>query len=296
MIETVSQTPSGIEVYYSPEPRRHYKLRRSTSDEWVEVPSVTTVLDCLKKGGLDFWGMRNGIAGCIALAERGLLWGEWGKTPLVHLDGEWREATVQRVEELMREHSLRVNDQLGKAADRGSNVHDALEQWARHGVVPDPDNYPETERGYVRGLVGFLADLREVEDLYQVESCEVAVGSLEHGYAGRFDLLVYLGGVTLNTTPSLKRELFEPGLYLLDLKTSSGVYASHHLQLVAYRQAAIECGYPAADDTAVLHVTSDGLYEVKKTPDTFRFEDFLHCKGVWEALERQRPKKGKESK
>lgn len=84
-----SVTPSGIEVRYHWAPKRKYELRRhfkpgdisgsrkyhmkSGSTTWEEVPSVTTVLDCLSKPGLTWWGQGIGLTGVLTLVERGLL-------------------------------------------------------------------------------------------------------------------------------------------------------------------------------------------------------------------------------
>ena len=68
-------TPSGIEVAYSPSPRRHYKVYDAGKPEvgWQEVPSVTEVLKCLDKPGLPFWGNKIGAEGVLELVRRGLL-------------------------------------------------------------------------------------------------------------------------------------------------------------------------------------------------------------------------------
>jgi len=68
-------TPSGIEVAYSPSPRRHYKVYDAGKPEvgWQEVPSVTSVLGCLEKGGLSWWGQGVGVDGVVELVRRKLL-------------------------------------------------------------------------------------------------------------------------------------------------------------------------------------------------------------------------------
>ncbi len=78
-----SVTPSGIEVGYSPAPRRFYQVRdiniadslRTPLTEWQECPSVTTILGCLEKPGLSYWGNKIGADGVLELVRRGRL--EW---------------------------------------------------------------------------------------------------------------------------------------------------------------------------------------------------------------------------
>ena len=81
-VEITALTPSGIEILYSPKPKRLYEVRKhgvetpdgyETVSPWKEVPSVTLVLDVLPAPGLPWWGMEMGVSGMLELAERGLL-------------------------------------------------------------------------------------------------------------------------------------------------------------------------------------------------------------------------------
>lgn len=78
-------TPSGIEIYYQAGPKRLYRIRQPVGlsegmweySDWVDVPSASTVLQVLEKGGLSIWGQRVGTDGVLELVERGeLLWVE----------------------------------------------------------------------------------------------------------------------------------------------------------------------------------------------------------------------------
>src|SRR4051812_35750669 len=104
---------------------------------------------------------------------------------LAHLDGT--HATRESVMELLVEEKLTVNHQTDKAAHRGVNVHSALETWCSSGHIPETDLYEDHERGYVEGLSRFIAAINHVAE---VDGMEVMVGSLEHLYAGRFDLVL----------------------------------------------------------------------------------------------------------
>ena len=50
--------------------------------------------------------------------------------------------------------------------------------------MPEPMEYPEHEQGYVIALITFLGDVPTLDPL----QIELAVGSKEHSFAGRFDL------------------------------------------------------------------------------------------------------------
>jgi hypothetical protein len=70
-------TPGHIEIEYQVKPKRQYRVRAGighySTQDWRVVPSVTTVLDCLNKPGLPFWGNGVGVDGVLELVNRGLL-------------------------------------------------------------------------------------------------------------------------------------------------------------------------------------------------------------------------------
>lgn len=280
-------TPSGIRVYYQSDPRL-YRVNN------LEVPSVSTVLKVLEKGGLSWWGMQVGIAGVIDLFGKGaVFYDPWAFDKLAVNAGEPNmatSATVENVTDLLKQHKLTVNHQLSKAGDRGTSVHRALEVWAEEGLVPDPDLYPDSERGYVAGLKRFIEDLPPVKVMGQ----ETMVGSAEHGYAGRFDLTLcfnFDADLVTRQTPTgrITRQAFQDGFWLLDLKTSSGFYPSQFIQLEAYEQASVECGYPATVGRAVVRVDKNGFYEVRKSVATF--SDFKAVLDVYRTLESLKARK-----
>ena len=291
-------TPSGIEILYQSSPKRLYKVRNAKAlvdpsrpdwDGWVEVPSVTTVLDVLRKDGLAWWGQGRGAQGVIDLFGLGALTTEidWQdeKEYIVIPQGEDNiVADEAAIVDLLKQHKLTVNHRLDQAADRGVSVHDALETWARNGHMPNPEEFPETEKGYVQGLLNFIEDVNPAP-----MKCEVMVGSVKHQYAGRFDLVLGFVGPFEYTSKCYpkradKREQFlETETVLCDLKTSKGVYTSHHLQLAAYELAAVEGGYSPTNRQAVIHVTANGKYELVFSTATA--EQFLAVRSVYAALE-----------
>lgn len=291
-----SVTPSGIEVLYQWAPKRLYKVRHTEPQmgagkpkdyDWSEVPSVTTVLGVLDKPALPWWGMKIGVQGVLELVERGVI------PYALYEDGIKRlsvldrlvlvPADVDNVVPLLTQNQLTVNHVRDQAGDRGTNVHDAFENWAKDGTVPQPTIYPEHERGYVEALLAFLRDTG-----LEAEEAEIMVGSIAHGFAGRYDLRGNLPKsveLVVHRTPKRgpQLETFEAGRYLWDLKTSKDFYESHFMQLEAYELASVECGYDATDARAVVVVAADGTYKVERSKATS--DDFLAVKSAHDALE-----------
>jgi hypothetical protein len=296
LVETVEPivvsevTPSGIEIEYQVKPKRQYRIRfadeKDEEKDWRVVPSVTTVLDCLAKGGLSWWGQEVGVEGVLKLWRRKLLRSSFGDGILaINTSEGYQAATVDGVVDLLKKQKLTINHTLGKAAKRGTAVHDALEVWARTGERPIPKMYPLEEAGYIIGLVAFLQDVPSAEPV----ACEVMVGSLEHGFAGRYDIRFKTTeehAVVVHRTPvkGPQYAVLKPGLYLGDLKTSKDVYPkSHWRQLEAYEGASVECGYEPTDGRGVLLVGADGTYRFVRSKATF--QDFLVVLDVYRSDE-----------
>lgn len=252
--------PSGLEVRY--EDGKHLYFIRESGDpptDWRKVVSVSTILKCLDKPALPWWGMKVGVQGVLALQEKGAL-------PSL--------ADSDDVVKLLTEHKLTVNHVRDRAGARGVTVHDALEAWCERGELPNPELWPVAQRGFVTGLLAFLEAVT-----LEPEATECIVASYEHEYAGRYDLRARLGEATVRTFAHKKdpaKDVFSTipgGRYLLDLKTSSGVYLEHFLQLEGYEGAAVESGDEPTDVRAVLNVTEDGRYQFVLSPATH--DDFL---------------------
>lgn len=272
-----SVTPSGVVVEYESQPKRLYRVNG------VEVPSVTTALKVLSAPGLPWWGMKVGIQGTLDMIRTGRIGRAGLGDPVVDLDGT--KATADNVTDLLKQHKLTVNHTLSRAGDRGTSVHSALEAWGETKVIPDPEFYPQEERGYVEGLRKFLLDVN-LSSRPKLEQ-ETMVGSAEHGFAGRYDLAVTLNECSFvtNVTPvrGETRTNFEKGRALLDLKTSKGTYDTHHLQLAAYELAAVECGYSKTAWQAVVRVGADGSYVV--TRNRAVAGDFLSVLGTYNTIQ-----------
>jgi hypothetical protein len=138
------------------------------------------------------------------------------------------------------------------AAELGTQVHKAIEDHI-NGLDVDLD---------VPGYQAFL----QWEEMNHVEweQTEVQVYSDLYGYAGRFDAIAKVNGHR----------------YLIDFKTSSGIYDEMKWQLCAYRQAyneMLEEGQERIEHMAILHLdkkTGEPTFkpvtsEVQRKTETF---------------------------
>ena len=211
------------------------------------------------------------MAGVKALVERGYC-----------NDENLKSWSVEMIRDVMKQKELRHWQRRDTAATRGTSVHKALEGWAMSGDIVDPEIFPANEQGYVIGLNRFLAD----SGFVPLKS-EVMVASLLHGFAGRFDLMGNIPEPVKISTKLTKagiehRELVQPDSFLVDLKTSSGVYNDHHLQVAGYQGACVESGYERPNQTAILRTSLDGKYEFKQ--GVAEWLDFWWCKGLFDSL------------
>ena len=286
-------TPAGVAIeYYFDAPKgkratRGYLIRGPEEIEWREPVSVTAALECLDKPALPWWGMQIGVDAVIALVEMELLAvGFDGTKHGLYLPGPGGHLlTRDEVVEFISKNKLTVNHVKQEAGDRGQGVHDALEQWGVDGTLPDPSKFKFDDQGYVEGLRKFLLDAQYGN--LEAEEIELAVASPIHGFAGRFDLLARSTDpfrVVTKVYPvnPPKHVIVPPGRYLIDLKTSKDIYPQHLLQLEAYAQGMIECGYGEVDAKAVLHVTRDGEYEFRQAKGTL--EGYLAVLRTWHVL------------
>lgn len=224
---------------------------------WIggeEVPSVTQILGEVtdKSGALTWWGMRVGFAAVIRLLQTDKL----SAMSMLsydyddHLSGKpVRGEAIRRgkkdktpLEALAIANRLTTNHVRDTKADLGTLIHAALEEIGITEKFPDLSEFEPEAQPYMRAFASFWLD----QDPF-IEQQEVIVGSAEHRYAGRFDLSARIDEET----------------YLLDYKTSKGVYRSHSEQLVLYELAWREMGNEPHDNLAVVHLRDDGTYAMK---------------------------------
>lgn len=175
----------------------------------------------------------------------------------------WDALTQAPISERLDQIRNAPNSSKNAAALRGTKLHDAAQQLQEQGTVDvDPEQLP-----LVEAYLKFCRDW----DLH-AEYVESAVYSVTHGYAGTLDLIA--------TLRDGKR-------WLLDLKTSKGVYGDMALQQAPYRFAeylAIDDGehipMPQVDAVGIVHVRADGADLVPLTAGRAEFRAFLYVAQV----------------
>jgi hypothetical protein len=161
-----------------------------------------------------------------------------------------------------------------RAAARGTLVHDVATGLVRGepvdlDLIADPDI-----EACLYGLRRWFDDVA-----FAPELIERPVASRAHRYAGRFDVVGIMGGER----------------WLIDFKTSSGVYGDTALQTAAYARAEFyldaqdaEQPMPHIDRIGVLHVRPD-LSELYSLGDIdTAFEEFLAAQTIYRTGPRRR--------
>lgn len=290
-------------------PWRHYQVHPNQTDtaaaleakKGVRVPSVTQVTGATvdKSRPFTYHAERETVAGLDTLNA------QYGADDGIFRDPERLEAAIlatgrefdaRSIVELYESQQttlpwgypedllkiLKDSEESGKAklqraADRGTSIHNALEEYAKTGKPFNPSDYPDEWRGYFTALARWLVKYRPT-----FHGSEVIVGSLRHRYGGRLDHHMTLdakGGTFDSFGVPLE------GRGLIDLKTGKGrVYpVENFTQVAGYDLAGVESGLPPTDFQAVLAVGADGSYQFCRS--TVGHDDFLVA---LEWLKRQR--------
>jgi hypothetical protein len=210
--------------------------------------SVTT----LTKGGLPEgyglakWKRYSVARGAVEAAQAGILMPMIERAP---------RAAIEYLAELPFQKQA-------DAADLGTAIHDAIESRLLERPAPDP---PEAALPY-------LAQFERFVERYQPEFLlsEASVYNRTHMYAGTLDSVVKIGG----------------RLYVLDVKTGSGIYPEVALQLAAYRNAEF-IGAPDDSEQPMFETEPVGI-GLHLQPDWFEphrvdlrqdvFDVFLYCR------------------
>lgn len=189
----------------------------------IEYPSVTSITGMLDKPALLSWA-----ANCAVDHVADNL--ELIKSPL---------SNVHEVEAVLEVARKAYTQKRDKAADAGTMVHDAIEAYIKG------DDYlslleakdPAIQDSVINGFQAFLS--WEQKNHVQWLESEVQIFCTSVGYAGRFDAIANVNGHR----------------YLIDFKTSKGIWPEFSWQLCAYRQGYNEM-YPdkPIENMAVLHL------------------------------------------
>lgn len=171
--------------------------RHYTDSRGRKLPSATTILSLLDKPALVGWAAKTVTE---YVRERALGNGNDGPVD--------RDRLVSILDAAPKEWR-KVSR---KACDTGTMVHGAIETILKGGREPEAPS-PEA----LSALVAFY----EWRDAHALTPIETEVTVYGNGYAGTADLVAILDGKT----------------YLVDFKTSTGVWPENYLQVAAYRAA-----------------------------------------------------------
>lgn len=203
--------------------KREYALLPYRSSEPVVMDAVSSVLGVLDKYALRAWYERNGSAGTVVAFRRGLVTAE---TP------------VEDVYALVKEHDLGADAVKREAADRGTAIHAVFEALAKGEEAPDPADFPEQARPWLRGAMAAW----RVLDPEPVEVEQIVCSPVD-GYAGRPDLVARVGGA----------------LTLLDYKSNRGqIFVESMYQTRLYERARRACGFEPCERLLVIGVDDQG--------------------------------------
>jgi hypothetical protein len=243
-----------VSLTYS-DPGHRYRL------DGASVPNVTTILNGgIPKPALIDWAARTA--------------GEAGAAFLFGDDDEPALLIVERLRTLGREAFAAAcaaarHTRNREAQVKGSDVH-ALAEQVVAGVAVE---VPHDLAGYVEGYVQ-LIDRLHLEPLL----VERPVASRRHWYAGRFDLIARIDDV----------------VWLLDVKTGSGIYGETACQTAAYASAEVyvaedgtEHPLPRVDKIGALHVQPGGtdLYDLGDVHEAF--DEFLAARTIYATTRRR---------
>ena len=173
------------------------------------------------------------------------------------------------------------NEVLAEAADIGTLAH-ALCECRITGKDMSLEDY--TAEQIEKATLAFSAFV-EWEKKYHLEyiESEKQVVSEEYGYGGTIDLIAK----------------HDDDFWLVDFKTSKGVYSDHIIQVAAYRNVARELGIPIKECHVLKLSKVDGSFEHHHLDDQkvdAGWEVFKHCIELWKLQQILEPPKKRKRK
>lgn len=182
------------------------------------------------------------------------------KTHIYRLDGEEIPSVSKVMEPLKASGYAGISEKiLTKAADKGTSVHNSIENWLKFGI----DDIPVEHRGYFEGFLAWWNEYHPV-----VIASEVKTYHKLMRYGGTIDLLAVIGGKVT----------------LVDFKTTYKVMEkSCGVQLEAYSQALASHGI-TVEEKHILHLKKDGKWDYPEFPakDPARWRVFSALKCVYD--------------
>jgi len=182
----------------------------------IAYPSVTTVLGELDKGeGLLQWAVNCAL---------GLIENDNVIKGLTFNDDMDNHDMSRHLEELIQDARFKWKDARDEAAGWGTEAHDLIEQYIKHGRDVKDQRAPEVENAFIAFLEW------EKENKIKWIECEKNVFSASMGTAGTVDTVCKFGAGE-----------YKGRIFLIDWKTSKAFYNTFGLQANMYRFARMEC-------------------------------------------------------
>lgn len=185
------------------------------------------------------------------------------KTHTYRLDGFEIPSVSEIMKPLSDARYSNVDERtLNKAADKGTAVHNAIENWIKF----DIEDVPEIFVGYFEAFKKWWGESQP-----EVVGSEIRVCHKVMRYAGTVDLVAYIGG----------------RLTLVDYKSTAVISdMTCGVQLEAYSRALEDMGVKV-ERKLILHLKSNGKYTVHEYPerDNARWNVFASLKIVHDYIE-----------
>lgn len=181
------------------------------------LPSVTTVLKCESKPALVQWAADQTAAFAVANAEQLLSMSDakaWGFLRFFH-KREPKDPLSEALTNMATYHTGVLSD----AGSLGDSVHEWIEADLS-GVTPYP-SVKDRNPAFWQCVAAWNAFKAKHKIVYHRTEC--TVWNERDGYAGTFDLQLEIDGE----------------MYLIDIKTSRGLYSSTWMQLAALFNAPV---------------------------------------------------------
>lgn len=234
---------------------RSTTIRDAKANGWL--PSVSTVLSILSKPQLDNWKMRQVAMAAITKP----------RDPEQPLDDKYLDTIIAD-----------AFKQVGDAADLGTSIHKAIEQWGRG-------------EAYAAELFGYVEGVKKLVEAQGIafDAHELRLASVEHGFAGTTDAAYHIPGTPRRGILDFKSRKSDP-------KYPMTPWDGQPTQIAAYHMA--HYGEIRDDDMGInvfISTTEPGRVEHAWYPAhqlREEWETFQHLLAVWRALKKYDPRKG----
>lgn len=225
------------------EEARHLYTRSIDGSEFRKVDGVTSANGVINKPALLYWAV--GLA-------------------IEHMEKNWKPGVAYdeiQIQEILKDAKGAHRKFSSKAADTGTMVHKWIEEYIRTVLAGDPQPELPVNELIKKSIEQFLSWVEKNKVKFILS--EEVVYSLKHDYAGKLDGTIEMEGVMPRLNLDGSREYVEvAGLYIDDVKTSSGVYPEMSFQQSAYLAARVE-EFPeeSYNGRIVIRIGKDGVFD-----------------------------------